>query len=125
MFSFNLASLERYFVLIFGVAHFAIPFILPPNLMGDTSILNFLRIADFVLPGCLAVALLAIVCYFKSKMTVGFSLAFLYGGGILFHLLYLFGLFPSVLLVPNSWISVGGIVLDVLSIFAILDVTKK
>jgi hypothetical protein len=121
----RLVTFERYFILIFGIAHFGIPLLLPPNFGDQTTIFGFLRIADFVIPGCLAVASLAIVYFFRKKLAFGFLIAFLYSGGIVFHLLFLSGLFPSVIVVPSFVVSIGGILLDVLSIFAIFDYYRR
>jgi hypothetical protein len=110
---------EAFFILIFGAAHFAIPFLLPPNLESTT--LWVLPIGYFVLPGCFAVAISSILYFATKNRAAGAVLAFLYGGGIFFHALYLSGLFPSVLIVPSPAISVGGIIIDSLAIAAIYD----
>ncbi|MGD6851131.1 MAG: hypothetical protein ACQCN6_03630 [Candidatus Bathyarchaeia archaeon] len=123
--SMSIARLEALFILVFGLAHFAIPFLLPPNFVAETVVFGFLRIADFVLPGCFAVALSAIAYYATRNIVPAAVLAFLYLGGITFHLLYLLGVFPSVLTVPSPWISVGGIIIDVLSVWAIFDYYRR
>jgi hypothetical protein len=117
----SIARLEAFFILIFGLAHFAIPFLLPPNFVSETTVLGVLPIADFVLPGCFIVAISAILYYVTKNRYPGAFLAFLYCGGIFFHALYLSGLFPSVLVVPSPLISIGGIIIDALSIGAIYD----
>jgi len=119
-----IARLEFYFILLFGVAHFALPFLLPPNFIADTTLLG-MRIADFVLPGCFAVAISAILYAATKNIVPGAVLAFLYLGGITFHALYLSGVFPSVLTVPSPLIPIGGIVIDVLSVAAIIDYYRR
>ncbi len=121
----TIALFESLFILIFGIAHFAIPFLLPPNFVEQTTLFGALRIADFVLPGCFAVAISALLYYATKNLIPGAVLAFLYGGGIVFHALYLAGLFPSVLTVPSQVIPVGGIVIDALSIVAIFDYYRR
>jgi hypothetical protein len=112
--------LEALFILGFGVFHFAIPFILPPNFVANGTLAG-LRIADFVLPGCFALAIASIAFYLTKRWYAGAFLAFLYGGGVVFHVLYLAGLFPSVIIVPDKLILVVGIIVDSLSIIAIYD----
>ncbi len=112
--------LEAVFILGFGAFHFAIPFILPPNFVANGTLAG-LRIADFVLPGCFALAIASIAFYLTKRWYAGAFLAFLYGGGVVFHVLYLAGLFPSVIIVPDKLILVLGIVVDSLSIVAIYD----
>jgi hypothetical protein len=111
--------LEAVFILVFGAVHFAIPFLLPPNL--DSTTLWVFPIGYLVLPGCFAVAISSILYFATKHRAAGAVLAFLYGGGIFFHALYLSGLFPSVLVVPSPAIPVGGIVIDSLAIGAIYD----
>ncbi len=121
----SIATVEAVFILVFGVIHFAIPFVLPPNFIAETTVWGSLRIADFVLPGCFAVAISAIL-YFGTRNSIpGAVLAFLYGGGIAFHALYLAGIFPSVLVVPSPVISIGGIIIDAISIIAIFDYYRR
>jgi hypothetical protein len=121
----SLATAEAAFILVFGVIHFAIPFILPPNTMAETTIFGSLRIADFVAPGCYAVAISAILYFATKNLIPGAVLAFLYAGGITFHLLYLVGVFPSVLVVPSPVISIGGIIIDAASIVVIVDCYRR
>ncbi len=121
----SVADVESIFVLVFGAAHFAIPFLLPPNFIEQTTVFGFLRIADFVLPGCFAVAVSAILYYATKNLIPATVLAFLYGGGIAFHALYLSGLFPSVLTISSPAIPIGGIVIDALSIVAIFDYYRR
>jgi hypothetical protein len=121
----NLATVEAAFILIFGAAHFAIPFVLPPNFIAETTIFNSIRIADLVAPGCFAVAISAILYFGTKNIIPGAVLAFLYAGGITFHALYLGGLFPSVLTVPSPAIPIGGIIIDAASIIAIFDYYRR
>jgi hypothetical protein len=121
----NIVALESVFILAFGLAHFAIPFLLPPNFIAETTIWGFLRIADFVLPGCFAVAISATAYYATKNIFPGAVLAFLYGGGIVFHALYLSGIFPPVLIVPTQLVLAGGIIIDALSIGAIFDYYRR
>ncbi len=120
----NVKTAEVLFILGFGVFHFALPFIFSPN-FGMANLFGFLRIADFVLPGCFALAIVSIVFYVVKSRYLAALLAFLYGGGIIFHVLFLSGLFPSVIIVPTSLISVAGIVIDSLCIMAIYDYYRR
>lgn len=119
----NTSQLEAFFILGFGLFHFAIPFILPPNYNAPT--LFSLQIADFVLPGCFLLAASAIAFFVSKNLFCGGLLVFLYCGGISFHILYLLGLFPSVLVVPTKLLLVGGIVLDALSILTVVDYYRR
>ncbi len=121
----KLATLEGLFILGFGVLHFAIPFLLPPNFTSDTNVFGALRIADFVLPGSFTVAISSILVYTTKNRYPAVLLAFLYSGGIAFHLFYLSGVFPSVILVPNPLFLIGGIIVDALSIMAIYDYYRR
>ena len=121
----KLASLEATFILVFGVFHFAIPFILPPNFSGGTTLFAILPLADFVLPGCFALAILSILFYATKNRYPAAVLAFLFGGGITFHVLYLSGVFPPVIVVPDRLFLVFGIVIDVLAIFAVYDYYRR
>lgn len=120
----KISSLEATFILVFGVFHFAIPFVLPPNFEG-TTILNVLPIAYFVLPGCFLLASLSLVYFFTKNRYPAGVLAFLYGGGIAFHALYLSGAFPAVILVPDRLFLVAGIVIDGLAILSIYDYYRR
>jgi hypothetical protein len=117
----KLTQVEAAFILLFGVFHFTLPFLLPPNFTSNTTILGGLRIADFVVPGVIAVGVCAIFYFWSKNHYPAALLAFLYAGGITFHVLYIAGLFPSVLRLPSPFISVAGIIVDVLSILAIYD----
>ena len=118
-------TLEALFILGFGVFHFAIPFILLPNYSAATSIFGALRIADFVLPGCFALAISSIVFSVTKNRYPAVFLGFLFGGGIAFHILYLSGLFPSLIIVPTKLILVAGIAVDGLSIMTIYDYYRR
>jgi hypothetical protein len=120
----EVALLEAVFIIGFGVFHFAIPFILPPNFVANGTLAG-LRIADFVLPGCFALAISSLAFYLTKRWYAGAFLAFLYGGGVVFHALYLAGLFPAVIIVPDKLILVLGIVVDSLSIIAIYDFYRR
>ena len=117
------ATLELIFLLIFGVFHFAVPFILPPNFHATN--LFGLQIADFVLPGCFALAILSIVFSLTGNRYPAALLAFLYSGGITFHALYLVGLFSPVIVVPTKMLLVIGIIIDGVSIIAIYDYYRR
>jgi hypothetical protein len=116
--------LEALFILGFGIFHFAIPFVLPPN-FNSTNLFGFLPIGDFVLPGCFTLAIVSIILYLTRNWYPAALLAFLYGGGIAFHALYLSGLFPPVIVVPSKLTLVAGIIFDSLSIVAIYDFISK
>lgn len=120
----NFKAAEAAFIAGFGVFHFAVPFLLPPNFGGDTFLIG-LRIADFVLPGCFLVAILSLVYYFTANRYFAVAVAFLYCGGITFHLLYLAGLFPSVIVFPTKLLPAAGIIIDALSVAAIYDYYRR
>ncbi len=121
----KVAQLEGLYVLVFGVLHFAIPFLLPPNYIAQTTVFGFIRIADFVLPGCFLLAISTLVFFVTKNRYPAGLLAFLYGGGITFHALYLSGVFPPVILVPSSLFLVVGIVVDALAIGSIYDYHRR
>lgn len=116
-------TLELIFLLIFGVFHFAIPFILPPNFHATN--LFGLQIADFVLPGCFTLAILTIVFFLTRNRYPAALLAFMYSGGITFHALYLASLFPPVIVVPTRILLVIAIIIDGVSIVAIYDCYRR
>ena len=118
------ATVEALFILGFGVFHFAIPFILPPNFSADTSLFG-VRIADFVLPGTFTVAISSILFYLTKNRYPAALLAFLYSGGIVFHLLYLSGVFPSVIVIPDKLILVVAVAVDAIAIAAVYDYHRR
>ncbi len=124
MWTLKVPSLEALFILGFGVFHFVIPFILSPN-FTNTTLFGVLRIADFVLPGCFALAILSIVFYTTKNRYPAAVLAFLYGGGITFHVLYLSGVFPPVIIVPDKLFLVVGIVIDAFAILTVYDYYRR
>ena len=121
----KVATLEALFILGFGAVHFAIPFILPPNFNTTTNLFATLHIADFVLPGTFTLAILSIVFYVTKNRYPAALLIFLYSGGIVFHVLYLSGVFPPVIIVPDRLILVLGIVVDALSTMTIYDYYRR
>jgi hypothetical protein len=121
----SIATAEAAFILIFGLVHFAIPFVLPPNFIAETTVFGSIRIADLVLPGCFAVAISALLYFGTKNIIPGAVLAFLYAGGITFHALYLAGLFPSVLTISSPMVPIGGIIIDAASIIAIFDYYRR
>jgi len=120
----RLASLEAIFIVVFGVFHFAIPFVLPPN-FSETTLFAALPIAYFVLPGCFTLAILSLVFFATKNRYPAAVLSFLYGGGITFHALYLSGAFPAVIIVPDKLFLVAGIVIDTLAILAVSDYYRR
>ena len=120
----KVATLEALFVLGFGIFHFALPFVLPPN-FNSTSLFGFIPLGYFVIPGCFTLAAMSIVFFFKRNQYLAVLLALLYSGGITFHALYISGLFPPVLVVPTRLTLVGGIVIDSWAIFAIYDCSRR
>jgi hypothetical protein len=123
----TVASFEFAFILVFGVFHFAIPFLLPPNIAGAETSAAFssLHITDFVLPGAFALAILTLIFLYTKNLVSAGLLAFLYFGGIVLHLLFFLGIVPAVLVVPSPAILVGGIFLDALAIAAIYDIFRR
>ena len=124
----KVASVEGLFILVFGIFHFAIPFILPPNFTANTigfSPFSFLHIADFVLPGTFTLGILSIIFLLTKNRYPAVLLAFLYFGGVTFHALYFLGVFPPVIIVPNSIFLIAGIALDLFSVIAIYDYYRR
>jgi hypothetical protein len=121
----NVRIAEALFILVFGAFHFAIPFILPPNNNVTVNLFVTLQIADFVLPGCFILAVTSIIFYLTNNRYPAALLAFLYGGGVVFHVLYFLGLVPSVIIVPNNIVLAAGIVIDSLSIITIYDYHRR
>lgn len=123
----KIVSVEAGFLLIFGVAHFAIPFLLPPNAFAasGSSIFSTLHITDFVLPGTFALAILSLVFLYTKNRYPAAGLAFLYFGGIVLHSLFFAGVVPAVLIVPSPLFLAFGIVLDALAIAAIYDYLQR
>jgi hypothetical protein len=113
--SSKIIRLDALFIVCFGVLHFGIPFVLPTNFV-NTSIFAYAAA-----PGAILLAILSLVYYFTKNRYSGFFLSFLYAGGVFFHALFLAGVFPSILIVPSTWVLVVGLVLDVLVILTIVD----
>jgi hypothetical protein len=78
-----------------------------------------------VLPGAFALAIISLIFVFTKNLLPGVLLAFLYLGGIVFHVLFFLGLVPPVVLVPSPLLLAGGIVLDALAIAAVFDVWRR
>jgi hypothetical protein len=123
----KIASFEAGFILIFGIFHFGIPFLLPPNatVASESSVFSSLHITDFVLPGTFSLAILSLVFLYTKNRYPAAGLVFLYAGGIVLHALFFAGLVPAVLVVPSSLLLALGIVLDALAIAAIYDYLKR
>lgn len=117
--SSRIMRLDALFIVCFGVLHFAIPFVLPPN-FANTSIFAYA-----VTPGAISLAILSLVYYFTKNRFFGFFLSFFYAGGVLFHALFLLGFFPAILIVPSGLVLAGGLVLDVLVIASIVDFYRR
>jgi hypothetical protein len=123
----KIAFVEASFILVFGVFHFAIPFLLPPNATAasDSIVFSTLHITDFVLPGTFSLAILSLVFLYTKNRYPAAGLALLYAGGIVLHTLFFVGLVPAVLIVPSSLLLALGIVLDALAIAAIYDYLQR
>ncbi len=123
----KIVSVEAGFLLVFGVLHFAIPFLLPPNAFAanTSSIFSTLHITDFVLPGTFALAILSLVFLYTKNRYPAAGLAFLYFGGIVLHSLFFAGVVPAVIIVPSPLFLAFGIVLDALAIAAIYDYLQR
>ena len=121
MLSSKIIRLDALFIASFGALHFFVPFLLPPN-FSNTSIFAY-----SVIPGSLTLATLSLVYYLTKNRYPGFFLSFLYAGGVLFHAMYFFGVFPAILTIPEAllpFLSVG-VVLDTLSILTIFDYYRR
>ncbi len=118
---------ETVFLLVFGVFHFAIPFLLPPNTIGAETSAAFstLHIADFVIPGTFALAILSLIFLYTKNLFSAVLLAFLYFGGIVLHSLFFLNFVPAVIVVPSPLFLAGGIVLDAVAIAAIYDIARR
>jgi hypothetical protein len=114
-------TVELVFIFIFGIFHFALPFILTPNPNAKINLFVTLNISDFVFPGCFALAIVSIIFSVTNSRYPAVLLAFLYSGGIVFHILYFLGLVESVIIVPNNIILAVGIPIDALAVVATYD----
>ena len=117
----KVGTAEWLFILVFGVFHFALPFILIPNPNTTISLFVTLHISDFVLPGCFTLAVASLIFCVKPNRYPAALVVFLYGGGIIFHVLYFLGLFASVIVVPTNLLLAIGIIVDVAAILATYD----
>lgn len=111
-------KIESVFLLLFGVFHFVLPFIFSFN---PTLFLFSFQVSSLAFLGSIALASLSVIFVFTRNRYFGFLLSVLYGFGIAFHTLYLFGLYPSVILVPNIIILYFGVLLDTIAIIMIFD----
>lgn len=118
-------TVELLFIFIFGVFHFALPFILTPNPNATINLLVSLQISNFVFPGCFTLAILSIIFCVTHNRYPAVLLAFLYSGGIVFHTLYFLGLVESVIIVPNNFILAVGIPVDALAVIFIYDYYRR
>jgi hypothetical protein len=118
-------TVELVFIFIFGVFHFALPFILTPNPNARINLFVRLNISDFVFPGCFALAIVSIIFSVTNSRYPAVLLAFLYSGGIVFHILYFLGLVESVIIVPNNIILAVGIPIDALAVVATYDYYRR
>ena len=116
----KIVLLQAIFILGFGIFHFTLPFILSPN-FDATGVLAGLHIAEFVLPGCFVLAFSCIIFYVTKNVYAGILLAFFYCGGIFFHILFIAGFLPPVIIFPSKLVPVLGIVVDGLSVMTIYD----
>lgn len=123
----KIAYVEAAFIMVFGVVHFAIPFLLPPNATAanTSNIFSTLHITDFVLPGAFALAILSLIFMYTKNRYPATLLAFLYFGGITLHSLYFLGFVPAVIIIPSPLFLVFGIVLDALAILSIYDYLQR
>jgi hypothetical protein len=123
----KIVSVEAGFLLIFGVLHFAIPFLLPPNTAAanTSTVFSTLHITDFVLPGTFALAILSLIFLYTKNRYPAAGLAFLYFGGIALHSLFFLGLVPAVIIVPSPLFLAFGIILDALAIVSIYDYLQR
>jgi len=123
----EISLVEAAFILIFGVFHLVIPFLLPPNTNAaiHSSVFSTLHLTDFVLPGTFALAVLSLIFLYTKNRYSAAGLAFLYAGGITLHSLFFLGLVPAVLIVPNQLLLAFGIVLAALAIVAIYDYLQR
>jgi hypothetical protein len=118
-------TVELLFIFIFGVFHFALPFILTPNPNAKINLFVTLQISDFVFPGCFILAIVSIIFCVTHNRFPAVLLSFLYSGGIVFHTLYFLGLVESVVIVPNNIILAVGIPVDALAVVATYDYYRR
>jgi hypothetical protein len=118
-------TVELLFIFIFGIFHFALPFILTPNPNAKINLFVTLQISDFVFPGCFILAIVSIIFCVTHNRYPAVLLSFLYSGGIVFHALYFLGLVESVIIVPNNMILAIGIPVDALAVVATYDYYRR
>lgn len=121
----NWNTLKALFILGFGIFHFVLPFILQPNFTAINTLFSTLHIAYLVIPGCLILGISSIIFYLTKNRYSAIVLIFLYCGGIVLHSLYLSGVFPSVIVVPDGFILAIGIMVDALTISLIYDYYRR
>jgi hypothetical protein len=129
MFKPSLMTAEWTFILGFGVFHLLVPLFLPPNflvaLIPVYSLFWGLRLADFVIPGCIVLAALSILfVYTKNRFVMG-GLMVMYLGGAFFHGLYLVGYLPPLIIVPETSFLAFGILIDTLTAIVIFDYHRR
>jgi hypothetical protein len=121
----NFKMAEGMFILGFGIFHLFVPFLFPPNLLTAFipiySLLWGLNLADFVIPGCIAVASLSVAFKYTRNRFLMATLMFMYLCGAVFHMLYVFGFIPSLLKVTNNSTLISGIFIDVFTTAIIYD----
>jgi hypothetical protein len=118
-------TLELLFIFIFGVFHFALPFVLTPNPNAKISLFVMLQVSDFVFPGCFILAIASIIFCVTHNRYSAVLLSFLYSGGIVFHTLYFLGVVESVVIVPTNIILAVGIPVDALAVVATYDYYRR
>jgi len=116
----NLRNIKGLFILGFGVCHFLFPFMFQPNQAFDIIFLG-IQLANLVIPGSIILAFLSIVFYYfkdRYSMTV---LAFMYLCGAFFHILFILGIIPSIIIVPQGSALAFGAFIDIFAAIIILD----
>lgn len=125
----SLITAEYGFILGFGLFHFLVPLVLPPNFITAVnpvySLFFGLQLAALVTPGCIILATLSILfVYTKNRYIMG-PLIFMYLGGTFFHILYFAGIIPPLLEVPDKSFLAVGIAIDTFTAILIYDFYRR
>ena len=116
----NLRNIKGLFILGFGVCHFLFPFMFQPNQAFDIIFLG-IQIANLVIPGSIILAFLSIVFYYFKDMYSMTVLAFMYLCGAFCHLLFILGIIPPIIILPQGSALIFGAFIDIFAAIIILD----
>ena len=129
MFKPNIAFSERIFILTFGLFHFLLPFVAPPNFLATVipvyGLFWGLNFVDLVVPGAVAVALLSIAFIYTKHLIPMVILMFMYSCGAFFHALFLLGFLPPLLVVGQGSFLFFGLIIDIFTVVISYDYYRR